>query len=319
MYVCINLKLNTFLHCALYIDEPSTFRLGVNICCVNTYYFVLVHIVGNMSENRTKLSGAKNLTAEEEASMERQNSRIVNEFKANQLEVHAQKHWDLFYKRNETRFFKDRHWTTREFGELISVNADNKCLLEVGCGVGNFVFPLIKENFNKEYFIYACDFSARAISLLQKNQLYDETMIKAFQCDITTDAIFDTINENTVDIISLIFVLSAIHPNKFEKVFCTLFRLLKPGGLLLFRDYGLNDTAQIRFKPGNKIADNFYMRQDGTRSYYFTVEQIDEQTNIAGYKTIENTYIHRKTINIKENIDKDRIFVQGKFRKPIVQ
>lgn len=283
-----------------------------------------------MSENWTKLSGAKNLTAEEVHSMERQNSRLVNEFKANQLEVYAQKHWDLFYKRNETRFFKDRHWTTREFSELISANADqnsdatttepinNKCLLEVGCGVGNFVFPLIKENFNKEYFIYACDFSTRAISLFQSNHLYDETMVKAFQCDITTDTIFDTINENSVDIISLIYVLSAIHPDKFNKVFCTLFRLLKPGGLLLFRDYGLNDTAQIRFKPGNKIADNFYMRQDGTRSYYFTVEQIGELTNIAGYNTIENDYIHRKTINIKENIDKDRIFVQGKFRKPIV-
>ena len=41
--------------------------------------------------------------------LEKQNSRMVNDFKANQLEKDAKKNWDLFYKRNETRFFKDRY------------------------------------------------------------------------------------------------------------------------------------------------------------------------------------------------------------------
>ena len=77
----------------------------------------------------------------------------MTEFKANKLEAEAQKNWDLFYKRNETNFFKDRHWTTREFSELIgdglSDNGDlvgrKRTLLEVGCGVGNFAFPLLEE------------------------------------------------------------------------------------------------------------------------------------------------------------------------------
>lgn len=288
----------------------------------------LFGIARKMTENWTTLHGAKSLTTEEAALLDRQNSRLVTEFKAGQLEAHAQKYWDLFYKRNETRFFKDRHWTTREFAELISNDAENghdavldnkrQCVLEVGCGVGNFVFPLIKEGFNSDYFIYACDFSPRAISLVKENPLYDEFAINAFVCDITSNTIFDTIEENSVDITSLIFVLSAIHPDKFDSVFRTIFQLLKPGGILLFRDYGLNDTAQIRFKPGNKIADNFYMRQDGTRSYYFTVEQINEITMSVGFEVISNGYIHRKTINFKENIDKDRIFVQSKLRKPYI-
>ena len=51
--------------------------------------------------------------------LEKQNSRLVTEFRAQKLEAEARKSWDLFYKRNQNRFFKDRHWTTREFQELL--------------------------------------------------------------------------------------------------------------------------------------------------------------------------------------------------------
>ena len=43
----------------------------------------------------------------------------VPEFWARKYEADAAKYWDLFYKRNEDRFFKDRYWTSREFGELV--------------------------------------------------------------------------------------------------------------------------------------------------------------------------------------------------------
>lgn len=269
--------------------------------------------------NNLVLKELPELTEEMKSMLEKQNSRIVSDFKAQKLEKEAQKNWDLFYKRNETRFFKDRLWTVREFKELAGSSESNddqkKVLLEVGCGVGNMVFPLIEEKHNS-YFIYACDFSQRAVDFVKQNELYDEDKIKAFQCDITSESIFEVIQEGSVDIITMIFVLSAIHPEKFKVVAENLFKLLKKGGILMFRDYGLYDMAQLRFKSGNKIAENFYVRQDGTRSYFFSLEEAKSIFESAGFEVEQNNFIQRRTINKKEDVDVKRWFIQGKYIKP---
>lgn len=108
-------------------------------------------------------------------------------------------------------------------------------------------------------------------------------------------------------------------------------KILKQGGLVLLRDYGIYDHAMLRFSLGHKISENFYVRQDGTRAYYFTkgnywlpswevceheyscVEKLSELFAVAGYDVIENKYIHKETTNIKEGICVPRVFVQGKF------
>ncbi|XP_058059173.1 tRNA N(3)-methylcytidine methyltransferase METTL6 isoform X1 [Anopheles bellator] len=283
--------------------------------------------LGDVVTDRTKV-----LTDVERGQLEEQNKRMVTPFQAQKLEHEARKHWDLFYKRNDTRFFKDRHWTTREFSELLSENpavpgtladgtrrndAENqqKTLLEVGCGVGNLIFPLIEDG-HRDYFIYACDLSPRAVELVRKHNLYDERYMRAFPCDITTPEVFGTVTEHSLDIVTLIFVLSAIHPEKLPAVVANIFRLIKPGGMVLFRDYGRYDMAQLRFKAGHKIGENFYVRQDGTRSYYFAEDEVATLFRQAGFAVLLNSYIHRRTINAKENIDVPRIFVQGKFQKP---
>ncbi|XP_052758848.1 tRNA N(3)-methylcytidine methyltransferase METTL6 isoform X1 [Galleria mellonella] len=259
----------------------------------------------------------KQLTDEEKQRLENQNSRLIPEAKAAKLEREARRHWDIFYKRNETKFFRDRHWTTREFQELINFDPEQQIVyLELGCGVGNMVFPLVEEGFSNFYF-YACDFSPRAVEFVKANKLYNESKMKAFTADLTTDDLFENIAEGCVDIASLIFVLSAIQPSSWPQVARVAFRALAPGGILLFRDYGRYDMAQLRFKPGHKIADNFYMRQDGTRSYYFTVEELEKLFTEAGFEILMNTYVQRRTVNFKEGVDVPRIFVQGKYRKPV--
>ncbi|XP_046975932.1 tRNA N(3)-methylcytidine methyltransferase METTL6 [Vanessa cardui] len=258
----------------------------------------------------------KELTDDEKLRLEQQNSRIIPEAKAAKLEREARRHWDIFYKRNETKFFRDRHWTTREFQELINFEPDQRIVfLELGCGVGNMIFPLVEEGFTNFYF-YACDFSPRAVEFVKSNKLYDENRMKAFCADLTTDDLFENVQEESVDLASLIFVLSAIHPSMWSQVAKVAFKVLKPGGVVLFRDYGRYDMAQLRFKPGHKISENFYMRQDGTRSYYFTEDELAKLFTEAGFEIIMNTYVQRRTVNFKEGIDVPRIFVQGKYKKP---
>jgi methyltransferase-like protein 6 len=277
---------------------------------------LLQYIFITMAEIEEFTCSTKKLSVEEQRCLQQQDSRLVTPYKASMLERDAKKYWDLFYKRNETRFFKDRHWSTREFTELLnSPSTTKKTLLEIGCGVGNFIFPLIEEKLN--FHIFACDFSIKAIDIMQKNPLYNEEYVKAFQTDITTEDIFTKIDEKSIDIATLIFVLSAIHPGKFMPTLKNIYKLLKPEGIILFRDYGVYDMAQLRFKAGHKISENLYMRQDGTRSYYFSVEFLTNVFNEVGFEVISNTYVHRRTVNKKENIDVPRVFIQAKVKKPI--
>ncbi|XP_030062133.1 tRNA N(3)-cytidine methyltransferase METTL6 isoform X2 [Microcaecilia unicolor] len=232
-----------------------------------------------------RVSPARILTAEEAARLEKDQT-LVSHFKQLKLEKEAQKNWDLFYKRNSTNFFKDRHWTTREFEELRACREfENQKLtiLEAGCGVGNCLFPLLEEDMN--IFAYACDFSPRAIEFVKQNPLYNAERCKVFQCDLTKDDLLDNILADSVDVVILIFVLSAIHPDKMHLAVENIYKVLKFGGSVLFRDYGLYDHTMLRFKSGSKLGENFYVRQDGTRSYFFTE---DSHPSRRGGITIEN-------------------------------
>lgn len=163
-----------------------------------------------MSQDKGQV--ARQLTAEEIDKLAK-DTNLVSEFKNKRFEIDAKKHWDLFYRRNKTNFFKDRYWTFREFEEI---TCENKSLLEIGCGVGNFMYPLLKEN--KKIFVYACDFSTDAVQLLQQNPEYDTDRCLGFVCDVTKpDSLEESLPSGVlVDFVSLIFVFSALHPEKMR-------------------------------------------------------------------------------------------------------
>lgn len=194
-------------------------------------------------------------------------------------------------------------------------NGATKTLLEVGSGVGNAALPLLE--ITPALNIVAIDFADTAIALLKKQPLYDPRRVAASVCDITNDPLpAEAFANGGVDFALFLFCLSALHPEKMRDAVKKVVASMKPGGKLFFRDYGRYDQAQLRFRPGHKLKENFYVRGDNTRAYYFTTEELQEIMESAGLVCVENEYIRRQYVNRQQNIVRFRVWVHAIFQKP---
>ncbi|KAG8447025.1 hypothetical protein GDO86_014465 [Hymenochirus boettgeri] len=249
--------------------------------------------------------------------------------KQEEYENKASSFWNGFYTVHENRFFKDRHWLFTEFPELSSHSNGHPCadsgngdamkgngcpkqnegeeegdpypgasatyrIMEVGCGVGNTVFPILQNNIDPGLFVYCCDFSSTAVDLVKSNEHYDPSRCFAFVHDVSNEHCPFPVPEHSLDVIVLIFVLSAICPEKMQSVISRLGRLLKPGGCILLRDYGRYDMAQLRFKK----------------------DDLDTLLTSTGLQKVQNTVDRRLQVNRGKQLTMYRVWIQCKYIKP---
>jgi tRNAThr (cytosine32-N3)-methyltransferase len=221
--------------------------------------------------------------SEEQFSRQRQDP--VSDFDRKRFNANPEKWWNVFYKNNKTNFFKNRKWLAQEFPILSEVGKEDATpavLLEVGAGAGNSAFPILQNSKNKNLKIHACDFSKKAVELIREHELYDSENIQADVWDVAASPDSENgglppgLSEGSVDVVLMIFIFSALNPKQWDQAVRNIWRVLKPGGQVLFRDYGRGDLAQVRFKKGRWMEENFYVRGDGTRVYFFEQEELEQ-------------------------------------------
>ncbi|KAA8494732.1 Methyltransferase-like protein 2B [Porphyridium purpureum] len=271
---------------------------------------------------------------------------------ARRAQLDLPKFWETFYRHKKATFFKDRHNLRAEFPEMMpdSVRDDpvkwcaplarkyptlseyafdtqqpppeeilrgKEIFLELGCGVGNAVFPLLRAN--PSLFGFACDFSSTSIKVFRESPEYDPERVFAFVADVTHHEQLHSILSGVsgcVKYITAVWVLSALEPASVQELAPVLFSLLAPGGLLLIRDYAFGDLSQLRMRSESKIASNFYVCGDNTRRHFFTEEWLQHCFEQAGFVATEMNTIARNITNHKEGVEKNRRWIQAKFARP---
>ncbi|XP_027189851.1 uncharacterized protein [Cicer arietinum] len=212
----------------------------------------------------------------------------VSPFWREKYEREAKKYWDVFYKRHKDKFFKDRHYLDKEWGDYFS-GGGRKVILEAGCGAGNTIFPVIASY--PDAFVYACDFSPRAVELVKMHEDFKESHVHAFVSDLTADDLCKEITPSSVDIVTM------------------------PNGHVLLRDYATGDLAQERFSgKDQKISDNFYVRGDGTRAYYFSNEFLTNLFKENGFDVHKLDVCCKEVENRSRELIMKRRWVQAVFR-----
>jgi SAM-dependent methyltransferase len=260
--------------------------------------------------------------------------------------------WDDFYRTHGRRFFKPRSYLLHAFPELkpapavvrgpklCRATSKQQIVVEVGCGAGDTAFSLLQ--LNPSLIVYASDFSPTAVETMRANPLFaqfaGEGRLHACVWDLTVD---DYPSEmagvvGRCDAVVSIFCLSAIPPRQHAAVARKLVQLLSPPppsvaagaagmtgaggssgtpGALLFRDYGLYDLSQIRYKAGRRVSKSFYVRGDSTLCYYFSLEEMTRLWVDAGCELSDARFCRVKNTNRKKALDMKRVFAQARGRR----
>lgn len=202
-------------------------------------------------------------------------------------------------------------------------------VLEIGAGAGNTAFPVLAKNKNPKLRLHACDFSKKAVEVMRNHESYDPQVMQADVWDVAGDELPPGLEEGSVDVAVMVFIFSALSPLQWEKAVENVYRVLKSGGEVCFRDYGRGDLAQVRFRKGRYLEENFYIRGDGTRVYFFDKNELaeiwagkrdqtvdDQAQGVQSGFEIEQLGVDRRLlVNRAKKLKMYRCWLQGRFRK----
>ena len=189
-----------------------------------------------------------------------------------------------------------------------------RTIIECGCGVGSALLPLAGL-LPRDRFV-GFDVSKSAVDLMLRHErtVASAGRISGFPLDIAAEAL-PAEHNGTADAVLLVFVLSAVGKSQQQVSLERLRTVMKPGGMLCFRDYGRYDHNERRFYDGgNKVADGGYVKGDGTQQCFFELEATRELFRRAGFvEAVPLDYHFNRVHNRKTDVEMRKVFINGVF------
>ncbi|KAL7579935.1 hypothetical protein ACA910_004934 [Epithemia clementina (nom. ined.)] len=223
-----------------------------------------------------------------------------------------------------------------------------RTLVEIGCGVGNALLPLLEtscaqehdqtnssnssknknssnehEPLRHQWIVYGLDLSSVAIGLLKQDERFQAASKLGYAHAFVSNIVqgIPAACHEIADVSSLFFCLSAIDPKDQPVAVQNAASTVRPGGTIVFRDYGRFDESQLKLgsQRGKLLKDNFYVKHDATKCYFFTTTELrDLFETHAGLEVMELEYVRRIYWNRATKTSRKRVWVQGRFRKPLL-
>ena len=227
-------------------------------------------------------------------------------------------------------FFRERRYLLHQFPLL---HQSPLRLLEVGCGNGSSVLPVLRTNAAAR--VHATDISPAAVALTRA------VVERAGLGDRLTTATADTDGNlgspeaaEPFDAALLVFTASAVPGEGDTALLRRVGERLRPGGRVLFRDYGLLDlrhlgdlaaaaTAAASTAAGGapradacvRLTDRTFRRAGGTFRRYYALEDVARLAEGADLALSAARYCCVRLRNGRSGLTMERVYVHAEFTK----
>jgi SAM-dependent methyltransferase len=135
-------------------------------------------------------------------------------------------------------------------------------VLELGCGNGKTLSTMIRRGWD----VTAIDSASRAVTL--SCDVIGET---AHAHIMIADARSPPFKDGTFDAVFAIHMIGHLHEPDREQIATKLQHILKPGGILYFSDFSVDD---FRFGKGDETEPATFRRNPGIITHYFTRQEV---------------------------------------------
>lgn len=211
--------------------------------------------------------------------------------------------WDSLYVHKGKLMFKPRRYILKAFPELERLLSEQQLVRILDCGSGNgaSILPLVE--FTSRVEVVAMDLSPSALELVH------HPSISTLLFDLTS-RVPPPLPPSQFDFALLVFTLSAIPVEFHLRAVENCIASLKPGGRLLFRDYGWMDLIQLRCK--RRVGPATVCKADGVWCTFFTTDSLTQLFSRAGLEMgYAAKYCTVRNVNRKTNQTLQRVFIQA--------